>query len=196
MDYEEVELWDWHRILIGDAPTIYLVEVLARTIIIYVALLVTINLMGKRMGGQLTLTEMAVMVTLGALVAVPMQIYDRGILMGLTALVVAVIFQRGFNWFGIKNTKFEKISQGEVSLLIKDGKFEEKQMKKARISQTQLKSILRNEQITHLSQVRRLYLEACGLFSIYTNEDAELNESHLILPKQDKIDYDEKFNKS
>lgn len=196
MDYSEVELWDWHRILIGDAPPIYLVEVLARTIIIYVALLVTINLMGKRMGGQLTLTEMAVMVTLGALVAVPMQIYDRGLLMGLTALVVAVLFQRGFNWFGIKYSKFEKISQGEVSLLIKDGKFEEEQMKKARISQTQLISILRNEQITHISQVRRLYLEACGLFSIYSNEDAEIHERHLILPEKDKIDYDKKFGGS
>ncbi|HSJ67240.1 MAG TPA: YetF domain-containing protein [Anditalea sp.] len=196
MDYSEVELWDWHRILIGDAPAIYLVEVFVRTIIIYVALLVTINLMGKRMGGQLTLTEMAVMVTLGALVAVPMQIYDRGLLMGLTALVVAIIFQRGFNWFGIKYTKFEKLSQGEVSLLIKDGEFEEDQMKKARISQTQLISILRNEQVTHISQVRRLYLEASGLFSLYKNDDVVMEESHFILPEKDKIDYDQKFKKS
>lgn len=196
MDYSEVELWDWHRILIGDAPAIYLVEVFVRTVIIYVALLVTINLMGKRMGGQLTLTEMAVMVTLGALVAVPMQIYDRGLLMGLTALVVAIIFQRGFNWVGIKYTKFEKLSQGEVSLLIKDGEFEQDQMKKARISQTQLISILRNEQVTHISQVRRLYLEASGLFSLYKNDDVEMEESHFILPEKDKIDYDQKFKKS
>lgn len=196
MDYSEVELWDWHRILIGDAPTIYLVEVLARTIIIYLALMVTINLMGKRMGGQLSLTEMAVMVTLGALIAVPMQIYDRGILMGLTALVIAIIFQRGFNWFGIKYPKFEKLSQGEVSLLIKDGKFEEEQMKIARISQTQLRAILRIEQITHISQVRRLYLEACGLMSIYTIDDANMDESYLILPEDDKMHYDKKFKKS
>lgn len=196
MDYSEVELWDWHRILIGDAPAIYLVEVFVRTVIIYVALLVTINLMGKRMGGQLTLTEMAVMVTLGALVAVPMQIYDRGLLMGLTALVVAIIFQRGFNWVGIKYTKFEKLSQGEVSLLIKDGEFEQDQMKKARISQTQLISILRNEQVTHISQVRRLYLEASGLFSLYKNDDVVMEESHFILPEKDKIDYDQKFKKS
>jgi len=187
MDYSEVELWDWHRILVGDAPNFYLVEVIFRTALIYLALLITLNLMGKRMGGQLTLTEMAVMVTLGALVAVPMQIYDRGLLMGITALVVALLFQRGFNYAGVKNENFEHISQGQLSLLVKDGVFEQEQMKKARISQTQIMSVLRAEKIYNLNQVRRLYLEACGIFSIYENKEAEMDNDKYLFPDKDEV---------
>lgn len=184
MEYDEVDLWDWHRILIGDAPTIYLLEVFFRTLIIYLALVMTIRIMGKRMGGQLTLAEMAVMITLGAIISVPMQIYDRGILMGFTALVVAYLFQRGYNYLQVLNPRFEELNLGEVSLLIKDGKIQHEQLKAARISKNQLFSILRNKKVTHLSQVRRLYLEACGIFTLFQDSDAELLESSLILPEK------------
>lgn len=38
--------------------------------------------MGKRMAGQLTTSEMAVMITLGAIVAAPIQLPDRGLITG------------------------------------------------------------------------------------------------------------------
>lgn len=193
MEYSDIELWDWHRIFIGDAPVIYLVEVFLRTLLSFVILLVTLKLMGKRMGGQITLTEMAVMITLGALISVPMQIYDRGILLGIIALLVALAFQRGYNYLGVKNEKFENISQGELSLLIKDGEFELDQMKKSSISQNQLKSVLRNEKIYNLNQVSRLYLEACGIFSLYENHKAVLDDNKWIFPEKTDLvnDYKE-----
>ena len=80
MKKEEIHRGDWHRILIGTAPTEFLLEVLIRTIIIYLFLLVTLRLMGKRMGGQLTISELAVMLTLGAIVSVAMQIPEKGLL--------------------------------------------------------------------------------------------------------------------
>ena len=103
MKKEEIKPWDWQRIFLGEAPAEFLLEVLIRTIVIYLVLLVVLRLLGKRMDGQLTLTEMAVMITLGAIVSVPMQIPDRGILMGVVALVCALIFQRGWNRVTVKN---------------------------------------------------------------------------------------------
>ena len=51
MKKEEIEPWDWPRILFGQAPPEFLVEVLMRTLIVYLALQVVVRLMGKRMGG-------------------------------------------------------------------------------------------------------------------------------------------------
>ncbi|MBS9523014.1 DUF421 domain-containing protein [Litoribacter ruber] len=193
MEHVEVEMWDWHRIWVGDVPTMFLVEVLIRSIIVFATLLFTLRIMGKRMGGQLSLSEMAVMVTLGALVAVPMQIYDRGLLMGFTALIIAYFFQRGFNLMGVKYTWFEELSQGKLSILVKDGKILEDAMLKSRISKNQLFALLRNEQITHLSEVKRLYLEASGTISIYKSENEE-KKNHILPMKDEKIQREAKFN--
>ncbi|WP_143960530.1 DUF421 domain-containing protein [Litoribacter populi] len=193
MEHVDVEMWDWHRIWIGDVPTLFLVEVLIRSIIIFAILLFTLRLMGKRMGGQLSLSEMAVMVTLGALVAVPMQIYDRGLLMGLTALIIAYLFQRGFNYLGVKYSWFEDLTQGKLSILVKDGQIVENELFKARISKNQLFAMLRNEQITHLSEVKRLYLEASGVISIYITESAA-KENNILPMKDKKIQREVKFD--
>ena len=103
MKKEDIQPWDWQRILFGEAPPEFLVEVFVRTFIIYIALLIIVRLMGKRMGGQLTVSELAVMVTLGAIVSPAMQIPQLGVLMGILILICALIFQRGLNLTEMKD---------------------------------------------------------------------------------------------
>lgn len=103
MDKDQIHLSDIYRILFGEAPVQFLLEVLIRTIIIYCILLVVIRLLGKRMSGQLTSIEMAVMLTLGAIVSVPMQDPARGLLQGVLLLALVLIFQKSF--FRIARTK-------------------------------------------------------------------------------------------
>jgi uncharacterized membrane protein YcaP (DUF421 family) len=167
MKKDEIHWDDWHRILIGSAPTQFLLEVLIRTIVMYLMLLLVLRLMGKRMGGQLTIAELAIMVTLGAIICVPMQVPDKGILQGIFVLFCAWAFQRGFNLIGVKSSKFENLIQGKEALLVKDGVIEVKQLEDANISRQQLYGILRNQNIFNLGEVERVYIEACGIFSVF-----------------------------
>ncbi|HEX8358178.1 MAG TPA: YetF domain-containing protein [Segetibacter sp.] len=171
MKKEEIHLGDIHRWLFGQTPPEFMIEVIIRTILIYLLLLLTVHLMGKRMTGQITLTELSVMVTLGAIVSPIMQLPDRGILFGVAALAVAVIFQRGINYLGFKNEKVEKIVQGEMSLLIKDGVFVMEEMKKTHLTQQEVFSMLREKKIQNMGKVKRAYLEACGILSVYEAEE-------------------------
>ncbi|MCF2488598.1 DUF421 domain-containing protein [Dyadobacter sp. CY347] len=171
MKKEDIQPWDWERILFGEAPPEFLVEVFLRTFIIYVALLIIVRAMGKRMGGQLTVSELAVMVTLGAIVSPAMQIPQLGVLMGIMILICALIFQRGLNITETKSPAFEKISQGETQLLVKNGRILLDQMDIAKVSRQQLFSALRSENIYNLGDIGRVYLEACGIFSIYKTEE-------------------------
>ena len=168
---EEIEPWDMQRILFGQAPAEFLFEVLLRTVFIYLLLMFVLRILGKRMDGQLTLTEMAVMITFGAIVSVPMQIPDRGILLGVIALVCVLIFQRGLNWLTVKNERIEKIAQGTASMLVKDGILQLDEMKKAGISKQHLFTALRKEKVFNLGKVKRVYFEACGLMNIYEQEE-------------------------
>jgi uncharacterized membrane protein YcaP (DUF421 family) len=167
MKAEEIHWGDWHRILFGTAPAAFLIEVLIRTLIIYLALLIILRLMGKRMGGQLTISELSVMLTLGAIISVPMQTPDKGILQGILVLVGALFFQRGLNYLAVRNKKLELLTQGSESILVKNGVLQSKELKGSNISREQIIAVLRNEQIYNLGEIRRVYLEASGLFTIF-----------------------------
>ncbi|WP_158827100.1 DUF421 domain-containing protein [Mucilaginibacter lacusdianchii] len=184
MKKEEIHLEDIHRILFGQAPPMFLLEVFIRTILIYIITLVIVRWLGKRMSGQLTIMELAVMLTLGAIVSVPMQMPDRGLLQGVLLLLIAVLFQRGLSLIGFLSGKAEDITQGKCSLLVKDGLLQIDQMEKDRIPRQQLFAQLRDKEIFNLGTVDRLYLEACGIFSVF--KSAEPKPGLPILPPDDK----------
>lgn len=173
MKPEEIHLGDLKRILFGQTPPQFMLEVAIRTILISLALLIVVRLLGKRMSGQITLVELSVMITLGAIVSPVMQLPDREIVFGIIGLSVAVLFQQGINLWGFKNEKIEKIAQGEMSLLIKDGTLILEEMEKTQITKQQVFSMLREEKIPNLGKVKRAYLEACGIFSVYETEETK-----------------------
>jgi uncharacterized membrane protein YcaP (DUF421 family) len=185
MDKEEIFLGDWKRIILGNAPVEFMLEVIIRSLFIYCLLLVVIRLLGKRMSGQLTITEMAVMLTLGAIVAVPMETPERGVLQGVLLLFLILAFQRLLTYFIFKNRKFEDLTQGKMSLLVKEGVIQLKEVDKLQISREQLFAVLRNKKIFNLGKVKRLYQEACGEFSVY--EYPEPKPGLPILPLADAL---------
>jgi uncharacterized membrane protein YcaP (DUF421 family) len=183
MKKEEIHWADWHRILLGTAPVEFLLEVLIRTAIMYLVLLVILRLLGKRMGGQLTISELAVMLTLGAIISVPMQAPDKGILQGILVLICALAFQRGINYLAVKNEKIERVTQGRESLIVRDGVLAYDQLTAMKISREQMIAVLRSQKIYNLGEVGRVYIEACGLFSVYKYPTAKPGLS--LLPPDD-----------
>jgi uncharacterized membrane protein YcaP (DUF421 family) len=195
MKKEEIHWADWHRIFIGDAPGIFLVEVLIRSVVIYFFLLLIFRLMGKRMSGQLTITEMAVMLTMGAIISMPMQSPERGILQAMVILFFALIFQRGLTLAGFKYSKIETLTQGKGSLLVKDGIVLLDALTEAKVSKQQLFTVLRDQKIFNLGKVERLYLEACGLFNTYQFKDQKPGLSVLPITDEKLKDFQEKDEK-
>lgn len=184
MKKEEIHWLDWHRILMGSAPDQFILEVLIRTAVIYLFLLVILRLLGKRMGGQLTISELAVMLTLGAIISVPMQVPDKGLLQGIVVLICVLAFQRGIGYLGVKNTKIERITQGRECMLIKDGVMVASELRAMNISREQIIAVLRNQKVYNLGEVRRVYIEACGLFSVFKYPEARPGLS--LLPPSDE----------
>ncbi len=164
---KEIKPFDLQRMLFGDAPPWFLAEVFARGLILYLFMLFIMRLLGKRMAGELTITEMVLMVTLGSSVAVAIQVPEGGVLLGFVVLSCAFLFEKGFSLLTIKSKKLEELSQGKIAMLIKDGVLQLDKMKDNRITPQQIFATLRGKNIYHLGKVERLYLEAGGGFSIY-----------------------------
>jgi len=184
MKKEDIHLWDIQRILFGEAPVEFLIEIFFRTIVIYLILFITVRLMGKRMSGQLTISEMSVMLTLGAIVSPAMQVPNVGLAQGTLILSLAFMFQRGFNLLEFKNYKLEKLNHGEIGMLVKDGVMQIEELNKNKLSRQQLFAVLRAEGIFNLGEIERVYLEPFGMFSIYKRKKTMAGLT--IFPPDDK----------
>jgi len=167
MNPEEIKLNDFQRILFGEAPEIFLLETLIRTLLIYSFLLLIIRWLGKRMSGQLSINEMAVMLVLGAIVSVPMQVPGSGLAQGVLLLFCTLTFQRGMSWFGYHSAGFEKLYMGKPIMLVRDGVLELAELRDNKITRQMIFSELRQNGVTSLGRVERLYLETSGIFSMY-----------------------------
>ena len=173
MKKEEIHLWDIKRILLGQAPTEFLLEVFIRSVIIYLVAILIVRWMGKRMNGTHTIIELSVMVMMGAIVSLPMQAPDRGIIQGVLVLFVTLFLLRGASWLGLKYTRFEKMLHGDVIMLIKDGVLQKAEQAKTKITNQQVFEVLRSKGIYNLARVKRLYVEGYGIFSVYEEEEAK-----------------------
>jgi uncharacterized membrane protein YcaP (DUF421 family) len=162
----EQALANAHRILLGDNPWSFLLEVLIRSAIIYVLLFVTMRLMGRRMAAQLSVSELAVMLTLGAAVGVPLQTAEQGLLPATVLLGCALLFQRGLSTWSARRRSIEVHVQGDVTLLLVDGCLLMDSLKASRLTPARVFSALRAQGVRQLGELRRVYLESTGDFSI------------------------------
>lgn len=195
MDKEDIKISDWHRLLIGDNPWLFTVEVLGRTIVIYVCLMIVMRLLGKRMNAQLTIMDLAVMLTLGAIASVPMQAFDRGILPGIILLLAILVLHQASTFLIYKKRKMEILTQGKATLVVKNGVVDPQKLVKMRISKDQLFSVLRTKGVRHLGEVKRLYSESDGHFSLFKFDEpipglSILPRSENSLPVKDTLEKD------
>lgn len=184
MKKEDIHLGDWQRLLIGQAPWEFLLEVCFRSLLIYLVFFTMMRILGKRMSAQLTLFELVIIIVLGAAISVPMEAPDKGILPGLIILACVLLFEKGLTYLKFRSYKTEVITNGKVSTLLKDGKLLLNEMESCVISRERLFSELRTQDIMHLGQIERVYLEAGGLFSIWKYEKEKPGLS--ILPDWDQ----------
>ncbi|MFL5743975.1 MAG: DUF421 domain-containing protein [Niastella sp.] len=184
MEKEDIHLYDLYRILFGNAPILFLVEIVIRSVITYIILLAVIRGLGKRMSGQLSFTEMAVMLMLGAIVSSSMQIPDRGIVEGCFVLLLVLLIQRFITRNMFKSARLEDKILGKMFLLVKDGVLQTKELSREYISRTQIFAALRSKSIINLGMVKRLYIETSGAFTMYTYENERAGLS--LLPREDE----------
>jgi uncharacterized membrane protein YcaP (DUF421 family) len=167
-----VSLETWRRILIGSAPFAFALEVFLRTVVVYLFLIGAVRLLGKRMSGQLTNLELGVMLALGAIVSVPMQAAERGVVPGLALLCCIVLLQRASSQLEACSLPAARLLLGRTSILIRDGVVLPRELEQAHVSQQQLFSVLRAQHVRHLGEIERVYLEAFGAFSVLRRAQA------------------------
>jgi uncharacterized membrane protein YcaP (DUF421 family) len=166
MKPEEIHLSDWMRILVGEVPGSFYFEAIIRVVFIYLLLLVSMRLMGNRMGAVLTRNEMTAMIALAAANGVALMAPDRGLLPVVVVAIIIISYQRLIAWRAFHHPKFESAVLDDVSILVEDGRLNLDRLSAGVLSRERLLARLRQESISNLGTVQRAYQEANGAFSI------------------------------
>ena len=90
----EIHLNDIQRILFGEVPPSFFLEIVLRTFVVYLILMVSMRMMGKRMSSELQRNELAALVTLAAAIGVPMHEPIRGLLPAVIIAIVVIVIQQ------------------------------------------------------------------------------------------------------
>lgn len=184
MKPEDIHLTDWMRMLLGEVPWSFLLEITLRIIFLYVLILVSMRLMGRRMSGQMSRLEMAALVSLAASVGIPMQAPDRVLLPAVVVAAAVIGVQRWVAYQAYKSPKFETAVLDDIGILVKDGRFEPDVLREVSLAQERAVAHIRSEGIDQLGRVKRLYLESNGRFTIQKQEPPQPGLS--LVPEWDK----------
>src|SRR5881296_1334450 len=106
MNPEDIKLSDWQRIVVGEAPPSFYIELVIRAFIVFVLLCVSMRLLGRRMAAQLNRIEMIALFSLAAAIGVPLQAPDRGLLPAFVIAAVVIALGRLVALISFNSQKF------------------------------------------------------------------------------------------
>ncbi|HEX8314705.1 MAG TPA: YetF domain-containing protein [Flavisolibacter sp.] len=171
MKPEEIKLSDWGRILFGEVPPAFFLEVVIRTVIIFLLLIISMRLFGRRMAAQINRVEMVALFSLAAAIGVPLQTPDKGILPAIVIAIVVILIGRLIAVLAFGNERLEARIEDRLTILANDGVIDLKKMHGTKLTIERLYAQLRTNGIRHMGEVKRLYLEANGSFSVVKEQN-------------------------
>ena len=128
--------------------------------------------MGKRQIGQLEPAEFVVAMALADLAALPMQ--GMPMHTGIVPMVTILLLEKGCALLSMRSVSFRKLLCGKPVILMENGKMDQKNMRKTKVTIDELTGHLREKDVLDLSTVRYAILETNGNLSVFLREDGSL----------------------
>lgn len=148
-------------------------NILLRTIIVYVFLLIIMRLMGKRQLGELEVSELVSTLLLSDIAALPITDQKIPLIHALIPIIVITTFEITLSVVLTKIPRLKNIVSSRPSTLIKKGVIDRKEMVRNRISIDELFSELRQKDISDLSEVEYAILEQNGKLTVIKKKEYE-----------------------
>jgi uncharacterized membrane protein YcaP (DUF421 family) len=141
-------------------------QILARSLLVYVGLLVGLRLMGKRELGQMTVFDLVVILLIANAVQNAMVGADVSIQGGLLAAAVLLAVNRVVAALRVHSGVWGRLIEGTPTVLVQEGEFLEAALRKEGLERQQVEMAMREHGIDSLEQVKLAILETDGSISI------------------------------
>jgi uncharacterized membrane protein YcaP (DUF421 family) len=173
---------DWLIFLLGSEKWTFLPEVALRSLLMFLVILFSLRILGKRSVTQLSVFEMGVIIGLGSAAGDPMFYKDVGMLSGVMAFVVVISLYRFMTFLINRSDRVERVLEGKPVYAVEHGKINFTNFKKEVIGYDEFFSLLRQHSVSHIGQVQLAIIETNGTASLYYFSDEEVRWGLPILP--------------
>lgn len=154
---------------IGD----YMLILLLRTVLLYAFIILAVRLMGKRQVSDMQTSELVITLIISDIAAIPMQGVEQPLLSGFLPIMVLVALEITVSIIMLKSSKFRNLICGNPIVIIKEGKILEKELKKLRISYEDLYSLLRQQEVFDVKDIKYAIVETNGSVSLLKYKENE-----------------------
>jgi len=173
---------EWKEFLMGQEEWSFLLEIVLRTFIMFLTIIIGLRILGKRGVKQLSLFELVVIIGLGSAAGDPMFYKEVGIASSIIVFMVIIFLYTSVTYLIGKSKVFEKLLEGTSICLIENGEFSIENFKKENLGSDEFFAELRLRGISHLGQIERAIEEVSGEISVFYFEDREVKFGLPIMP--------------
>lgn len=142
-----------------------------RTFVLYIIVLIAVRIMGKSELSKMSPFQLVIVFMIAELAAMPIDDPSTSLINGVMAIFTLMLLQVLISFFSIKSEKFKNLVSGKPSILIEKGKLNIKELKKLRITSTDLLEQLRLANCPSLSDVEYAIMEANGQLTVIPKAD-------------------------
>lgn len=150
-------------------------DIVARASVMFVVLYVLLRIMGKREIGQLTPFELVVMIVLGDLIQQGVTHNDFSLTGAILAISTFAFLAIMMSWITYLFPRAEKMLDGEPRVIVRDGELLKDNLRRDRITQSEVESEMRLAGISRMSDVAWAILEPQGKISFIKADGSDVN---------------------
>ncbi|KFE99044.1 DUF421 domain-containing protein [Chryseobacterium luteum] len=173
---------NWKELLLGHEEWSFLLEIILRTVIMFLAIIIGLRILGKRGVKQLSIFELVVIIGLGSAAGDPMFNKDVGIISSILVFIVIILLYSIVTFFIGRSKKFEKMVEGTSVCLIREGEFAIDNFKKENLGSDEFFAELRLKGVSQLGQIETAIEEISGEISVFYYEDNDVKYGLPIMP--------------
>ncbi|MFD1772191.1 DUF421 domain-containing protein [Sphingobacterium suaedae] len=173
---------DFEKIFLDGVEWNFVTEIVGRTFVMFLIILLILRLSGRRGVRQLTLFEVAIIIASGSAAGDPMFQDDIPVVYAIVVLGCVIIVYKLVTWLASRFTFVSHLLEGKEMIVVKDGVFDVKHENDNSYSKMEFFAELRNQSVEHLGQVRIGVLEVDGTLSLLYYDDEEVRYGLPLFP--------------
>jgi uncharacterized membrane protein YcaP (DUF421 family) len=132
----------------------------------YFGLLLTVRVLSRRPGGQLTLFEFVIIFLIGGVSIAATVGQDRSVTNCASAIIAIAMMHRLVAWLKELSPRIGAIIDGTPLVLVKDGQWQREVMRGMQVAPEDVMAAARLKQISSIFEVKYAILERNGTISI------------------------------
>lgn len=141
-------------------------------LLVYVAVVIFLRVTGKRTLSKWNAFDFIVTIALGSTLATALLSKQTTVLEGMLGLALLMGLQFVVTWLSVRSDLVQYALKSEPTLLLHEGQFRHDEMRRERVTESEVRAALRAHGIGAVEEVDVVVLETEGTFSIIEDLDA------------------------